>query len=260
VRGLAERVRSGERRDRHSPLVPLAAHRGRPVVVLVHAASGSVLPFRELAEQLERYYSVYALQTPPCEDPGAPIEELARLYTAELAEVVGANPVCLVGWSMGGCVALEMARRWQDGPVEVAATVMLDSWVPPALAGDDDRRDRQRQAILELDIHGAEGLDQLPAAAVEQLGRVTEQNRRALADYRPQPYPGPVALLHAAEPLPITTQRPVGEPGSWRAVLTDLRIEETGGSHFSLLRGEHAVSLAERIDDIFDGALDADEV
>lgn len=255
VRGLAARIRSAGTGERQSPVVPLATHRGRPVVVLVHAASGSVLPFRELAGHLSEFYSVHGLQTPPHEGTGRTIEELARCYTEELAEVVGTSPVCLVGWSMGGCVAVEMARLWAGGDVDVAATVLLDSWAPPALVPGAERAVEQRRAILELDIHGAEGMDDLPVAVAEQLGRVTEQNRRALAEHRPAPFDGAVELLRAREPLPISTTRPVEGEDGWHSVLPSLTVGEIPGSHFSLLRGENAHVLAGRIDEIFDRAM-----
>lgn len=238
VRQLAARISNPAEAD--SCLVPLAPRPGAPTVVLVHAASGSVLPFRELADLLADEYSVYGLQAPA--DGPASIEELARRYLEEVEPVRGLSPVCLVGWSVGGCIALEMDRQWAERSVSVAATVMLDSWPPPAAyAAAADRR-QARLAIEELDIGAAEGVDLVTLG--DEILQVTARNRQALLDYAPRPYAGRVYLLSAAEPVPVTTVPPPGNGSEWQAVVADVVHDRTPGNHVTLLQAEHAATLA----------------
>jgi thioesterase domain-containing protein len=237
-------------------LVPLAPRPGAPAVVLIHAASGSVLPFRELAELLAPDFSVYGLQAPA--EGGASIGELARRYVEEVEPVRGLSPVCLVGWSMGGCVALEMDRLWRERDVVTAATVMLDSWVPPAVHLDPADRLRARTAIEDLDIGAAEGVD-LAALGAEIIA-VTARNRQALLDYVPAPFGGRVHLLSAAEPLAAARVLPPGDGSRWRAVIEDLVHERTPGDHLTLLRAGNATSLAATLRQILADSLAFTEI
>jgi amino acid adenylation domain-containing protein len=260
ARELADRIRSGSGGD-DVCVVPLRPAPGRPMVVFVHAASGSALPFQEIAERLAGDFSVYGLEAPGDDRDASSIEEMAARYVAELDPIRDYSPICLVGWSMGGAVAMEMAREWRRRDVEVAATVMLDSWPPPALFDAEAERERQRRAIKELDIGAAEGVD--PASlgvAGERLTRVTERNRQALLDYRPEPYDGQVHHLRATGPLPGADIHPVGDGGDWTRVVGDLVRGETLGTHFSLLRGDNAAELAATITDIAEQSLSYEEL
>lgn len=46
------------------------------------------------------------------------VETMAAEYVAAVDAVLGPRPLILVGWSIGGCVALEMARCWQERGIE----------------------------------------------------------------------------------------------------------------------------------------------
>ncbi|MER5554706.1 amino acid adenylation domain-containing protein [Streptomyces sp. NPDC002793] len=260
VRDLAARVRDPRAAD-GGCLVPLAPRAGAPTLVFVHAASGSVLPFRELAEQLGEDFSVHALQAPGPDTPDASsVEELALRYLDALEPVRGLSPVFLVGWSMGGSIALEMAREAERRSAPVDATVMLDSWPPPACCTTAAEQSRTRRAIEDLDIGAVEGVDL--DALDEDLARVTERNRRALLAHRPEPYAGRVHLLRAAEPLPVTTVVPTPDEGegAWRSVVGDLVREVIPGNHLTLLRGGNAAGLARRLRRITSESLVFDEI
>ncbi|MET8176789.1 non-ribosomal peptide synthetase [Streptomyces clavifer] len=260
VRDLAARVRD-PRAAAGGSLVPLAPRAGAPTLVFVHAASGSVLPFRELAEDLGEDFSVHALQAPGPDTPGASsVEELALRYLDELEPVRGLSPVFLVGWSMGGSIAVEMAREAERRGAPVDATVMLDSWPPPACCTTPAEQERTRRAIEDLDIGAAEGVDL--GSLDQDLARVTERNRRALLAHRPEPYRGRVHLLRVDEPLPVTTVVPTPDEneGAWRNVVEDLVREKIPGNHLTLLRGDNTAGLARRLRRITSGSLVFDEI
>ncbi len=261
VRELRARMSSAERGS--GSLVPLAPRPGKPLVAFVHAASGSALPFFEVAKHLGDEFSSYALQTPGIDDdhtaPGS-IEELAASYVATLEPVLGQSPLILVGWSMGGCVALEMARQWRRAGTDVAALVMLDTWLPPPLLADAAARDELRRTILGIDILGHEGfaLDQDPGL-VARLERALDGNRRAFLDYAPAWFEGEVDYLRAAEPFPDPACRfpavyAAAERG-WSAHAASVGAREAAGNHFTLLAKEHAPALAAALRDIVDARL-----
>ncbi|MET8468672.1 condensation domain-containing protein [Streptomyces sp. NPDC006422] len=231
-------------------LIALAESPGAPLLVFVHAASGSVLPFYEVAQRLRGEFSVYALQSLP-DDPAATVEEMAARYVAAVDTVRGVAPVVLAGWSMGGCVAVEMARGWLRRGEPVAATLLLDTWAPPSFMSSEREADEVRRACLSLDVLRLEGADADAAEALAELTGMVERNRAAFLDYWPEFFPAEVDLLRADAPLPA------GAPGfprgymdddrGWRAFVAGLETTEVKGSHLSLFDTEHVDGLTAAI-------------
>ncbi|MCW5831409.1 MAG: amino acid adenylation domain-containing protein [Labilithrix sp.] len=247
-----------------SSLVPLFTSPGKPLVVFVHAASGSVLPFLEVAKRLEGEFSIFGLQAPDVVGDGEEysIPTLAARYVAAVDAVRGMSPLVLAGWSMGGCVALEMARLWRATGVDVAALLMLDTWTPPSvLASPDDRRGL-RDTILQLDVLGFEGFNRDDASFVDAFGvleRVLCRNRRAFLDYEPGWFDGTVDLLRAVDDFPDAGARfpDVYEAADrgWTSRIRDVVVHSIGGNHFTLLAKENAPALASAIRATIDARL-----
>jgi len=248
VRRLAERLRSG--RSEAACLVPLRPRPGRPLVVFVHASSGSALPFHDVAVSLGDEFSSYAMQSP--EAGGYTVESLAATYVEEVDRVRGMSPVVLAGWSMGGCVAMEMARIWRGRGVELAGVGLLDTWPPPAVHTDPADRADSRAAVLDMDVIAAEGLDtalgERAADELERLRTAIEHNRTAFVNYVPPRFDGVVHLLRAAQRQDDTFARLHSTVDyGWGRLIDEVVPIEVPGSHYSLLREENASSLADAI-------------
>ncbi|WP_369174181.1 condensation domain-containing protein [Streptomyces sp. R28] len=231
-------------------LIDLAESPGAPLMVFVHAASGSVLPFYEVAQRLRGEFSVYALQSLP-DDPAATVEEMAARYVAAVDAVRGVAPVVLAGWSMGGCVAVEMARIWLLRGEPVAATLLLDTWAPPSFMSSEREAAEVRQACLSLDVLRLEGANAGAAVALAELTGMVERNRAAFLDYWPEYFPAEVDLLHAGDPLPAGAPAfPAGymdDDRGWHAFVAGLETTEVKGSHLSLFDAEHVDDLTAAI-------------
>ncbi|MEV1143557.1 condensation domain-containing protein [Micromonospora sp. NPDC049799] len=231
-------------------LINLIENPGAPLVVFVHAASGSVLPFYEVAQRLRTEFAVYALQSLP-DDPAVTIEEIAARYVAAVDAVRGVAPVVLAGWSMGGCVAVEMARQWLLRGERVAATLLLDTWAPPSFMSSAEEAAEVRAACLALDVLRLEGAEAGAAVALAELTGMVERNRAAFLDYWPEFYPAEVDLLRASDPLPAgAPQFPPGyldDDRGWGAFVAELEITEIEGSHLSLFDPGHVDQLASAI-------------
>jgi thioesterase domain-containing protein len=217
-----------------SPLVPLSPTGTKPPLFLVHAAGGSVAPYVTLAALLGDDQPVYAL-----EDPGLRggtigerrLSDLAATYLAEVREVQPDGPVQVGGWSVGGAVALDMAR--QDG--EVAFTFVLDTAVPdaPSHPGDDELR-----AWFAADV-AAMGAEPGKAEWAERFP-VFAANVRALLTFRPSRVDSRVVLLCAEESEP-------GKLDRWRAYADEIQVVR--GDHYTMLRSPHIETLAEAMRD-----------
>ncbi|MEU6781870.1 alpha/beta fold hydrolase [Nonomuraea angiospora] len=226
-----------ERRDqrRVSPLVPLSPGGTKPPLFLVHAAGGSVAPYAALAALLGDDRPVHALEDPGLH--GGTIGErrlpgLAATYLAAVREVQPDGPLHVGGWSVGGAVALEMAR--QDG--DVALTFVLDTAIPddaPPRPGDDEL-----SAWFAADV-AAMGAEPGEAELAERFP-VFAANVRALLAFRPSRVDSRVVLLSTEDSEP-------GRLDRWRAYADEIQVVR--GDHYTMLQSPHIDALAEAMRD-----------
>ncbi len=221
-------------RPADSPLVPLRSAGTRPPLFLVHAAGGSVTPYIALAALLGDDQPVYAL-----EDPGLHggtigdrrLDDLAATYLAAVREVQPEGPLRVGGWSVGGAVALEMAR--QDG--DVALTFALDTAIPeaPSRPGDDELSAWFAADVAEMGAEPGE-------AELAERFPVFAANVRALLAFRPSRVKGRVVLLCAEDAEP-------GKLDRWRLYADEIQVVR--GSHHTMLQAPHIEALAEAMRD-----------
>ncbi|MFJ4971527.1 alpha/beta fold hydrolase [Streptomyces sp. NPDC088755] len=114
-------------------LVPLRADGELPPVYCVHPVSGSPFCYAELAARLDPGSPVFGFEAPGFDGIGEParsIRELAEVHTATLRAARPHGPYRLLGWSLGGVVAFEMARLLAAGGEEVPLLVVIDAALP----------------------------------------------------------------------------------------------------------------------------------
>jgi thioesterase domain-containing protein len=253
--------------DRSATLCLLPFRRGPgPTLFYVHEVSGSVLHFASVASRLadRGVVGIQSIGLNPGFQPDTTVEEMAHRYVTILRAGNHAPPYDIIGYSMGGLVAFEMAARLaHDGnPVRLG---LLDAPVPGSLttpnharvirimarglgiravveAATDDVED-----LLALLVAEAQSAGTLPATyTVDDLRPSVELqliNSRAATDYLPtRPFPGDIHLLCAKE------NAPGHRFSGWRPFV-DGRIhgEDIEGDHFSILRGPNAARVADII-------------
>jgi thioesterase domain-containing protein len=156
--------------------------------------------------------------------------------------VLGGRQLVLAGWSMGGCIALEMTRAWRAQGHDVDALLLLDTLIPPRGLDEPHDKAQARAAILGMDMLDLEGIE-----PTDRLRATLDRNLHAFLDYRPEPFDGRVTLLRADEDLPDATALQPAYTASdrgWRARISSVTTEKVGGNHFTLLDDEHADELA----------------
>jgi thioesterase domain-containing protein len=229
---LAQQGGAPETGEGQPPLVPLRSAGTRPPLFLVHAAGGSVAPYAGLAGLLGDDQPVYALEHPglhadAVEEQGLP--GLAAAYLAAVREVQPDGPLHLGGWSVGGAVALEMAR--QDG--DAALVLVLDTSIPDAPSNPDDD---ELRAWFAADIAGMGA--ELSEAELAKRFPVFASNVRALLAHRPSRVDARVILLCAERSEPEYFDR-------WRAYCDAIQV--VPGNHYTILQPPHIEALAEAL-------------
>ncbi|WP_187393823.1 non-ribosomal peptide synthetase [Oceaniovalibus sp. ACAM 378] len=136
------RIRGGARTGGGSLIVPLRHGDGAlPPVFLVHPVGGSVSQYAPLAEALDDGRAIHGIRARGLErgEETAPasIEGMARLYLSEIRNVQPHGPYTLIGWSIGGIIAHEIARQSVEAGESIAFLGMIDSYTPAALARMD---------------------------------------------------------------------------------------------------------------------------
>lgn len=125
---LAEVVRRGDWDEKPRSLVVIRAGGKSPPLYCVHGVGGHILPFLDLANHLGSEQPVYALQAKPVQlGDERTIEGLAEDYLGEVEQFQPEGPFYLAGFSFGGFVAYEMARKLEAKGKQVALLALFDT-------------------------------------------------------------------------------------------------------------------------------------
>lgn len=249
---------------------------------LVHPAGGSAWCFRELAQSLAGSRPVRAFSSPGLADPSPrleTIEEMADRYVAELSSEGADSEFCLGGWSLGGVVAYEMARRLSsrgrlrlpvlllDAPAPVRHELLSDAAIYTWFARDVLRLSAGNEASKQLppittleELHtllrGQRGpsISALSPQQLQQMLDVFSTNLRALANYRAPASRIELAVLRAEEATTpeLATHPYRDQPDLGWAMLTGAKtsVRSVPGDHYSMLSGLRASALAASIEDV----------
>jgi amino acid adenylation domain-containing protein len=260
-----------------SPLVALQPAGDRPPLVCVHPGAGTAFAYVGLCRCLGDDQPCYGLQAPGLEEGQQPltsVEAMAELYLGALRQALPGGPCHLVGWSFGGLVAYEMARRVRSQGGSLGLLALLDTG---ARLGDplDDHELLSEMLAARFPAFPAErlaplgGIDERLACVVQwaqeqelvapgfdlaRARRVFDMHRRnmdAAVAYSPAPFPGRLTLFNSAESGPGTGEDPTR---GWGALCAGgVEIHVVPGTHQTLLEPPRHRLLAERLRLCMDG-------
>ena len=220
-------VLSAIRAWEHSPysIVPIQPSGSRTPVYGCPGHNGDVFCYVRLARHLGGDQPFYALQPPGLDGKRPPlerVEELAARYVEDLVTFQPNGPLVLMGFCLGGAVAFETARQLLARGRDVSMLFLLASSCPTTLwricRTPANILSITREVLKKLSqLHGREKLRYLTEKATNLLRRrnlappepqeeavhyrvrVEEATASAVANYRPQFYPGPVTMLLPSE-------------------------------------------------------------
>jgi amino acid adenylation domain-containing protein len=115
------------------PLVELTENDHAESLFTVHAIGGTVYAYAPLAAHLADRFKVFGIQAAGLDEgttPAASLDSMATAYLKAIREAQPEGPYRLAGWSMGGLVAYEIARRLEALGEDVNHLVLLDAPFP----------------------------------------------------------------------------------------------------------------------------------
>jgi thioesterase domain-containing protein/acyl carrier protein len=141
------------------PVLSLQLGGDRPPLFCIHPAGGLSWRYARLAAALDRAQPVYGLQADGYDGVGDlpdSIRTMADRYVGRLRTVVPRGPYRLLGWSMGGVVAHEMAVQLQAAGDQVDLLAIVDAYPPTPAAGPAMTGPQRHQHLLAglLDLAG----------------------------------------------------------------------------------------------------------
>lgn len=99
------------------------------IVICFHPLGGELLAYRPLVALLSMSATVYGVQSRALRDPEtelASAEDMVRHYAEQTAELRCPSPPHLVGWSLGGLLAIQVAHRLEAAGLPVASVELWD--------------------------------------------------------------------------------------------------------------------------------------
>lgn len=232
-----------------SPLVAMKPATEGPPVFITHGIAGHLMEFFDLVRHITSAQPIFGMQTRGMDGVTQPfdrIEDMAQYFLEAVKGVQPRGPYFLIGYSLGGLVTLEMARRLSENGETIALLALLDSY-PHRAALSLPQRTRLVSRLTKRQL--ASAAQRLLPASTQTGARTTEEWRefeakfsamkpvrehsaRALAQYRPQFYPGTVRFVRAevptvfpADPLPV-----------WGPLVKEFVADTVPGDHHGILK------------------------
>jgi amino acid adenylation domain-containing protein len=131
IEGLAKLLAADEEAIKWDSLVPIKKTGNKTPVYLIHGGGLNVLVFNPLGKYMNKEQPVYGMQALGLDGKTEfrySMEELADRYNAEILNNDPIGPYSLVGYSFGGLLAYEMAKKLTAAGKEVKMLGILDSY------------------------------------------------------------------------------------------------------------------------------------
>ncbi len=289
IRQLAARLQQ-RATDLASTLIPVQARGARPPLFFVPGGGGELFVFEAIAQALGREQPLYVVDlyafVGRSDLPVSPtLSQIVACILRDVRRVQPHGPYQLAGYSMGGKIALELARQLQQAGQTVSALLLLDSDGPdyPRLEPLPRRLLAHAKHAVSLGPRGAAEyvLGRLPRVAVRLGLREPEPHRlfaheadsdlvppeviaameRAIAPlvsawerHEPKRLDAPVTLLRAEQRQAMIGVSDTDPRLGWGPLLPHLRVVSLPCSHFDLLRAPNAPRLADVINDCLTAA------
>lgn len=276
VESLGVMVRQQVGSTSASSLVKIQPNGAKQPLFCAHPAGGNVICYMELSRYLGPEQPLYGLQARGLNAEAEPltrIEEMAEHYIEEIQAVQPTGPYRLLGWSLGGIVAFEIAHQLHNRGEQVELLALLDTGIhdprdaPKEVEEADDAykllgaigelrpellehlRTLQPDEQIEYVVDWGHRTNALPPdfgfTQVRHLFNIYKSNVQAVRNYIPKVYPGKVTLFRAEVELAKNPHRLLHGWDKYAAGGVDVHV--VPGSHFDMAYKPHVSVLCEQL-------------
>ncbi|WDL95264.1 amino acid adenylation domain-containing protein [Alicyclobacillus sp. ALC3] len=128
---LANLLTTGNGDENTSSLVTMQRGESATPIFCIHNVDGEVVAYRHLIKHFKDKYTIYGVRYAQDQSGSRPtVADLARRYVEDIRRVHPDGPVVLVGHSLGGVIAYEMARQFIAHKQHVHLLAMIDTTQP----------------------------------------------------------------------------------------------------------------------------------
>jgi thioesterase domain-containing protein/acyl carrier protein len=233
---------------RFPALVLLREGSETPSIFLAHGLGGSAMDFFQPVRHLQSDHPVYGLQargSDGLDEPLDRIEDMADFWLEAIREAQPHGPYILIGFSLGGLIALEMAQRLRGRGEQIALLSMLDAYPYMHFLSI-----RQRIQLFARQLkRGLHSLGDFKTSAAYKppsgvaltpaMQRTRDAGFAALKNYRPRRYEGSVKFVRAAIPSAF----PSNAAAVWKPFIAKLEVETVPCDHLGMI-ATHYETLA----------------
>lgn len=253
-----------------STLIPLAIGGSGAPLFCIHPAGGTVFCYRELADAFAGGRPVFGVQARGLDGLQAPhttATEMAADYASAIQTAAPSGPIHLLGWSLGGNIAYEVARHLRSSGREIGLLALLDSGL---ISGQRELSEADFLPLIAALFPGqkAESLEQLrqkspleqleyfvrqaaiagivpddPAVVGPHIFDVFQANIRAIHEHEPLPFDGAMLLVRPGDQLK-TGALFDDETLGWSRLVQDVRVENVTGDHAHMLQQPAVTQIA----------------
>jgi amino acid adenylation domain-containing protein len=270
---LAAQLRAPAIQGAASSLIRLNNQTQGRLLFCIHPAGGTVFCYRELGLLLEQDRPVYGLQAQGVDGRQPPhhsLIEMARYYAEAIRSVADNQEVDILGWSLGGNIAYEVARQLIASGQKVHDVILLDSGL---ISGDGELSDEdflplisalfpdqqhasleelrklspQEQAAYFVEQAAKAGI--VPADA-EFMGAhvfsVFQANVKAVHQYEVQPLAHTLKLVRPLDQVKTGALFEDQNLG-WEPWVNAVELSTVPGDHAGMLSGDAVIRLADQL-------------
>lgn len=147
AKALAMLLGKAEKEIKWNSLVNIKPEGNKTPLYLIHGTGLNVLAFHSIAKYVDKQQPVFGLQAQGLD--GAPLNfenlsEIAKIYVDEILASNSEGPYALIGYSLGGIIAVEMAKQLKKLGKQVKLVGAVDTYIAKR-----DQNDRKFKKISE---------------------------------------------------------------------------------------------------------------
>jgi acetoacetyl-CoA synthetase len=250
---------------RFPALVKLKAGNEKTPILIAPGLDGRAR-FSKLAKYIRTEHAIYGMQAKGVdglEEPFERIEDMAQYYLEALGQLQPQGSCILIGYSFGGLVALEMARRLSAEGKAVAQMALVETYPHPRYLSPGQRlwliARRLRRHIREmtrrpagdafsyfmrglkrrLHLAGVRRAAPLPPeksrlSFAQTTFHVQEKSYTAYRHYRPRFYRGKIKFVQAG----VNFYFPDDPAAVWGRLTDEFEVKTVPGNHLDMVTDE----------------------